>query len=188
MVDVTVTDTTTGEVETVTLTESGVDTGVFQGSLPTSTTLGAGDNNGTLLVAGGDNLSVSYTDPTDPGDTSADTAAVTATLQAPPAPTLFDSLVQDRIQWEPVNGAIAYNLYRGDLGMLRTMGQYTQDPATTQNAGRFCFMQDTSFEDTFLPPVGEVVFYMVTADNGTVEGSLGVNAAGEELPNDHPCR
>ena len=63
-VDVTVT-TTTGDSETVTLTETGADTGVFTGQLSTAygTSATGGDN--TLQAQGSDTVTVTYTDALD---------------------------------------------------------------------------------------------------------------------------
>jgi uncharacterized repeat protein (TIGR01451 family) len=74
---VTVTITTaSGDSELVTLTETGVNTGIFTGSIPSSTTLGAGTNSGTLRAVLGELLTVTYVDPTDALDTSNDTATI----------------------------------------------------------------------------------------------------------------
>ena len=62
---VVVRDTTSGDYEAVTLTETGINTGVFTNApLPTSTTTGLSPSDGTLQVAAGDSLLISYTDPT----------------------------------------------------------------------------------------------------------------------------
>ncbi|GEP41717.1 hypothetical protein BGE01nite_10080 [Brevifollis gellanilyticus] len=74
---VTVTITSaSGDSEVVTLTETGVNTGIFVGSIPASTTLGAGNNNGTLRAQLGELLTATYVDPTDSLDTSNDTATI----------------------------------------------------------------------------------------------------------------
>lgn len=69
-VTATIVSSPSGDSETITLTESGVDTGIFTACIPASTTLGGGDNNGTLLVPVGSALIVTYVDPDDPSDTS----------------------------------------------------------------------------------------------------------------------
>ena len=54
------------ELEQVTLTETGVNTGIFTGTLPTIFGPGAGaDNDGTMVVQIGDTVTVSYTDQSD---------------------------------------------------------------------------------------------------------------------------
>lgn len=67
-----------GDQETVTLTETGPNTGIFVGSLAASGTVGGGNGNGTLLAPVGTALNLSYVDPTDASDTAAATALVTA--------------------------------------------------------------------------------------------------------------
>ena len=71
-------DPTSGDYEVVTLTETGNNTGVFtSAALTTSTTSGLGPNDGTLYVAAGDSLLISYTDPTY-GSSSTATATIVA--------------------------------------------------------------------------------------------------------------
>ena len=65
-VQITVVNNVTGEVEVVTLTETGRSTGVFQGALDTAAGAGAGpDNDGTVNTQGGDTLTASYVDSPD---------------------------------------------------------------------------------------------------------------------------
>ena len=62
-VDVDVVNDITSEIETVTLTETGPNTGVFVGSMTTTSGLTAGtDNDGTIVTQGNDTLTVSYID------------------------------------------------------------------------------------------------------------------------------
>jgi uncharacterized repeat protein (TIGR01451 family) len=64
--NVVVTDATNGDVETITLTETGTNTGVFRNSsaLPASASSGLSAQDGVLHVSPGDLLTVSYIDPT----------------------------------------------------------------------------------------------------------------------------
>jgi uncharacterized repeat protein (TIGR01451 family) len=64
-----------GDSELVTLTETGVNTGVFAVLIPVSSSTTGTSNNGTLHVPSGAVLTVTYVDPTDPTDTSNATAA-----------------------------------------------------------------------------------------------------------------
>ena len=59
---VTVTNGTTGEVETVTLTEDPGSPGTFDGTLASAYGIVAGPDDGTMLAAGGDVLTISYPD------------------------------------------------------------------------------------------------------------------------------
>jgi uncharacterized repeat protein (TIGR01451 family) len=91
------------------------------------------------------------------------------------------------IDWSDVTGAVNYHLYRGDLAVLRADGSYTQDPAAP-NAAQFCWLAQSAHDDSFEPPTGEAVFYLITADDGAVEGSLGADSAGADRPNLAACR
>jgi len=74
----------TGDSEIITLSETGVSTGVFIGYLP-STNAAATANNCTLSVSGSQTITASYTDPADAVPTVTDTALVD------PFGTLFNS-------------------------------------------------------------------------------------------------
>jgi uncharacterized repeat protein (TIGR01451 family) len=76
-VQVTVQNQNTGDRETITLTETGNDTGVFRGSLPASVTGGVGVEDGVLNAVAGHTLQADFTDPVY-GDSCSDTATVTA--------------------------------------------------------------------------------------------------------------
>ena len=71
-----------GDSETITLTETGVNTGIFTACIPASATTVGTPNNGTLYAPQGSTLNVTYTDPNDPSDTSNDTAVVTTLTPA----------------------------------------------------------------------------------------------------------
>lgn len=65
--------------ETVTLTETGVDTGIFTACLPSSSTTMGATNNGTLYAPMGAGITITYVDPDDSADTS-NAAALINTL------------------------------------------------------------------------------------------------------------
>ncbi len=65
-----------GDSELVTLTETGINTGIFVVGIPASTTAPNTFNNGTLHAVLGDVLTVNYVDPTDSTDTGTDTATI----------------------------------------------------------------------------------------------------------------
>ncbi|MEK7952019.1 SdrD B-like domain-containing protein [Luteolibacter soli] len=81
-VTVTVRNPTTGDYETITLTETGVNTGVFRNTtaLPSSSASGTNPNDGTLNVFAGNGLTVTYNDPV-----FGDTATANATISTPSA-------------------------------------------------------------------------------------------------------
>ncbi len=90
--------------------------------------------------------------------------------------------------WDSMAGATGYHIYRGDLAVLRSTGVYTQVPGSTPLAQRFCWMSGTDYDDGFAPAPSEIVFYLVSMDDGTHEGELGVDSTGNVIPNDNPCR
>jgi hypothetical protein len=106
---------------------------------------------------------------------------------APPAEVAI-SVETIAVGWSPVPGGLLYHLYRGDLATLKATGVYTQDTAAVPGASRMCGRTVSPENDPFQPPLGEAVFYLVTADNGLAEGSLGRNSAGVERANDNSCR
>ena len=71
-----------GDSEQVTLTETGVNTGIFTVCIPSSSSTVGSANNGTLYAPAGTMLSVSYTDPNDPTDTSSDSAMISTPTPA----------------------------------------------------------------------------------------------------------
>jgi uncharacterized repeat protein (TIGR01451 family) len=88
--------TSTGDSETFSLTETGVNTGIFTGCIAASTTGGGVDDDGTLNAPLGTVLTLSYTDPNDPTDTAGDTASV---------PALGDAVKVSKSLIEPANGS-----------------------------------------------------------------------------------
>jgi len=89
-----------GDSELVTLTETSTNTGIFTGSLSTSTTSGAGANNSTLYAPVGSVLTASYSDPTDPTDNT----SATATILPPPG---VPGIVINTTTASPANGQVS---------------------------------------------------------------------------------
>ena len=97
--------TTSGDRETVTLTETGTNTGVFTGCI-TANTNAAVQGNGVLNAPGGAGLTATYTDPLYPSDTSSDTAIVRMPPGPKPVVSLFKTLVS------PANSTVLLGRYR----------------------------------------------------------------------------
>ncbi len=93
---VVVTNTGTGDIEIVTLTETGVNTGVFRStaSLPTSTVSGLAEQDDTLYALAGNTLSVEYTDPLF-YDSASDTAVMAAPSMVKPLYLTSDAADSD---------------------------------------------------------------------------------------------
>jgi len=70
-------DTTTGDYETVLLTETEINTGIFTGSLPSSITGGQAPDDGTLYAKAGDTLQASFSDTIFAPDTCSANAMIT---------------------------------------------------------------------------------------------------------------
>lgn len=96
--------------------------------------------------------------------------------------TGMDRTSQD---WQDEIVYSTFNLYRGDLTVLRATGEYTQD-TTPAIVEKLCSLPGSSAADGYAPPAGEGAFYLITG-NDPAESSLGNDSDGAERPNDHPC-
>jgi hypothetical protein len=91
------------------------------------------------------------------------------------------------LSWQPDTTYQAFNAYWGDLSVLRSTGQYTQDPSQVPLAGRSCGRTGSSMAGLPTPGVGKTIHFLVTGVSAGVEGSLGTNSSGAERPNGYPC-
>ena len=110
----------------------------------------------------------------------------------PEVPILMTFPDKDHVSWEDFTATCAgahqsYNIYRSDWDHFRTTGEYTQDPGSVPNTARFCDVSASPLADPFIPPTGKLVFYLVSGNKGTMEGTLGRKSNGEERSNAHPC-
>ncbi len=92
------------------------------------------------------------------------------------------------VRWAKENGPTRWNLYAGDLALLRTTGLYTQPDEFGPLVFRYCGTDQTSFDNPAEPDEGTVQFFLVTGMTGGVEGNLGTNSAGVTRPNANPCQ
>ncbi len=104
-----------------------------------------------------------------------------------PGPTslTIDRMEGDEIAWTG-GFAPAYMLVRGDLGVLRATGDYTQEPGSHPAAEAVCGLTQSSWTDAWQPAPGAVAFYLVGAEGGG-EAALGRDSAGNERPNRNAC-
>jgi hypothetical protein len=132
-----------------------------------------------------ENCHVRYTMTNSKGSTS----AVTPVAFEIGLPSLRVTLSQEGlIHWEGCSDVDDYNIYRSDWDHFKQYGEYTQDPSSIPNAGRYCNLTSSPFDDGFVPVDPEdMVFYLVTANKGGTESSLGQQSSGAERPNDYPC-
>ena len=109
-----------------------------------------------------------------------------------PSGEVFDLVFSavDTLNWEAVMFAEgqAYNLYRGSLDQLKGGAPYTQNPALPMPE-QFCYIDpgDRPFVDSYAPPSGRAVFYLVTVTSAGFEGSLGQDSEGRLRLSDYPC-
>ena len=115
LINVTVTSSF-GDVENLTLTETGTNTGIFTGCINSTTNTGTALGNGTTLVAPvGNILTVNYSDPTD----SSDNTSATATIQPLPG---ISGIVMNKTIISPSGGQVGigkpvvYNLQVVNVG------------------------------------------------------------------------
>jgi hypothetical protein len=88
----------------------------------------------------------------------------------------------NRVRWQAEQGYTSWNLYRGDLDVLRATGVYTQLPGSNSLAQQSCGLLLTFAVDSVVPSPLDVAFYLATGVSGGVESGLG-----EGRPNDNPC-
>jgi uncharacterized repeat protein (TIGR01451 family) len=91
--------TTSGDRETVVLSETGTNTGVFAGCIVANTNA-AVQGNGVFNAPGGAGLTATYTDPLNPSDISSSSAIVRLPPGPKPVVSLFKTLVA------PANGTV----------------------------------------------------------------------------------
>ena len=94
---------------------------------------------------------------------------------------------KDHVRWQPENGPTAWNVYEGDLAILKSTGVYTQFPRLNALAEQHCGITDLSVDDLTEIPPGRAKFSLVTGVTGGVEGSLGTDSAGQVRVNSDPC-
>jgi rubredoxin len=100
---------------------------------------------------------------------------------------VFGTDDENYIEWQAETGPTSWNVYEGDLGVLRATGTYTQAPGSNLLAERHCAVADTWVEDLVVPPPGAVKFSLVTGAVGGIESGMGTNHAGVTRPNTNPC-
>jgi hypothetical protein len=95
---------------------------------------------------------------------------------------------RDGLAWQAEAGFVAWNVYRGDLDVLRSTGVYTQAPGSNPLAGRACDVAAAEIPDTIDPAAGRAAIFLVTGTTaGGVEGSLGTDGDGNPRPHDNRC-
>jgi len=92
------------------------------------------------------------------------------------------------VQWQTERGRSDFNIYAGDLSVLRAGGPYTQSPGSNPLAWQECGVTVGSIVDPLEPSPGSGLFYLVTGRAFGDEDSLGLDSSGAERPNTDACR
>ncbi len=92
------------------------------------------------------------------------------------------------LSW-PTGFGLEFNVYRGSLALLKSTGEYTQDPQSEPLAEQFCALlaADVPYDDGFTPGVGEAAFYLVEFEATGLSSNIGSDSAGVPRPNTMPC-
>jgi hypothetical protein len=91
------------------------------------------------------------------------------------------------LRWQQELGPDHWNVYEGDLAVLKASGEYTQLPGSNALAARRCGLTVSIADDLVSVPSGAVKFALVTGVTAGVEGGLGTNSGNVVRPNTHPC-
>ncbi len=89
------------------------------------------------------------------------------------------------LDWQTDAPFASWNLYRGDLAVVRSDGTFSQVPGSTPEASQECELSAPFWFDSFAPGVNGVVFYLVTGLDAGAESGLGFS--GVVRGNDSPC-
>jgi hypothetical protein len=122
-ITVQVVDATTADRQALILTETSVNTGIFQGSLPSSTTLGQLPDDGTLYALAGDSLTATYTDPIF-GDTCNASASIVVTTTSLTKQLYLSDPSQALNRIDPVATSDSTTATSATLGTGGTPGTY----------------------------------------------------------------
>ncbi len=137
-----------GDSETVVLSETGTNTGIFTACLPSNTN-SPSLNNGTINVPGGGNLAVTYTDPINPSDTSSDNAIILTPPGPRPVISLFKTLVSPANGQVLLNGTVQYDIQIGNPGSITVTNVQVTDTFPTN---RLNFVSATITPNSNTPP------------------------------------
>jgi uncharacterized repeat protein (TIGR01451 family) len=160
-IQVTVSNPANGDIEVIRLTETGPDTGVFVGYLPTTSATSI-PFNGILQIIQGNRLTVNYVDPDDPTDSA------TSSIMIDPNGIVFDSATG-----LPISGATITMINTttglpasvfGDDGVSSFPATVTSGGTATDSSGqvysflpgsfRYPFVLPGSYQFRITPPAG----------------------------------
>ncbi len=101
---------------------------------------------------------------------------------------LFFNADKNRPRWQVERNFLSWNLYRGDLSVLKAGGDYLQAPGSNPLAAQFCSLSPPYTSDGVIPAAGSTAFYLATAlaPNG-LERLLGNDGDGFPRPAANRC-
>ena len=108
----------TGDRETITLTETGPNTGIFTGCMATTNTAAATTNNAVLSVIPGATVNVTYTDTTDPSDVTSDNATIKPANAAIPGVSVSKTLTSPASGLAEVGSTVSFNILIANSGTV----------------------------------------------------------------------
>ena len=91
------------------------------------------------------------------------------------------------VAWDEESNYGSWNVYRGDMVVLRETGVYTQPPGSNPLAAQQCGEMTPWLEDSLVPEPWQVAFYLTTGVTNGTESDLGIDSAGFSRPNSYPC-
>jgi hypothetical protein len=94
---------------------------------------------------------------------------------------------KQQVTWQTDSTFDSYNLYAGNLDVLKSTGVYTQPAGSNSVAQRWCNSSQSLINWSTIPPVGQAIFFLASGNRNLVESSLGNNSSGQPRPNQNPC-
>ena len=196
IIEVVVINDVTGESETVTLTETGVDTGVFTGTVDTEYGVTAGtDNDGIFNTQSGDTVTVTYDDEFDA--IGSDPDAITDTNTVGNLPDFGPVIFTGTTTVAGDSGIVDFRVFVAEYNDRQSNGTDAVELRITKNSA-FIITYDSSLTTLNGAPVSNAdwifddsnpILYKFTyvGNGGVFEGLtasiLGINAVYNPLPN-----
>jgi hypothetical protein len=82
------------------------------------------------------------------------------------------------VEWQSEQGFASWNVYKGDLEVLRDTGDYVQEPGSNGLVWQQHDLGATWIQDVDVPDAGACAFFLVTGTSGGSESSLGPDSDG----------
>jgi len=93
----------------------------------------------------------------------------------------------DHVRWHDSPSYETYDVFKGDLGVLKSTGIYTQEPGSNGLAGQICGLSDPWAEDLDSPASGQTAFFVMRGSAGDEDSGLGNDSSGQERATTDTC-